>query len=287
MATLAAMWRGLPVVPRAILTGLAVSSAGTVPWVVLAGLNSKLVPTLPWSAAVMSCYLWLYWRWLKGSGWPRTSAPARRTDLHAGVLSGRLWRWSLLALALGFGSVISIFVVVSRLIRIGFRPLPDVSAYPLASVIGALITSALVAGVVEEAAFRGFMQGPIERRHGPRVAAFIVAIVFSLTHLTHGFLPAYLLANAAASVALSAVVSLAGSIRPGIVIHAASDILVPFWMWSRRGHAPAPLVWELGPDGAFWLQGLLAVLAAGTTVWAYRRLAVVARSEEEARPLRP
>lgn len=247
METLAAMWRGLPVIPKAIFIGLVVSGAGTLPWVVLAGLNFKLLPSLPWSAAVMGCYLWLYWRYLNGWGWPHGTAVTRRADLRAHPLSGRLWRSSLLALMLGFGSVISIFLVVSRLVRVGFRPVPDVSAYPLPSVVGALLTTAVVAGVVEEAGFRGFMQAEIERRHGPRIAAWIVAIVFSLTHLTHGFLPAYLLANAAASFALSAAVSRVGSIRPGIVVHAASDVLIPFWMWSRRTHAPAPLIWQSGP----------------------------------------
>ena len=41
----------------------------------------------------------------------------------------------------------------------------------------------LDAGVLEEAAFRGYMQAPIERRHGPLVGMGVVAVVFTLAHL--------------------------------------------------------------------------------------------------------
>jgi membrane protease YdiL (CAAX protease family) len=36
-----------------------------------------------------------------------------------------------------------------------------------------VILSTLVAGVVEETAFRGYVQGGIERRHGPVVAILV------------------------------------------------------------------------------------------------------------------
>jgi membrane protease YdiL (CAAX protease family) len=45
--------------------------------------------------------------------------------------------------------------------------------------------SALVAGFCEEAAFRGYMQGPIERRYGPVVAILATGIAFGFAHLSH------------------------------------------------------------------------------------------------------
>lgn len=40
-----------------------------------------------------------------------------------------------------------------------------------------------VAGIVEEAAFRGYMQAPIERRDGLVVAILITGSMFALAHL--------------------------------------------------------------------------------------------------------
>ena len=45
--------------------------------------------------------------------------------------------------------------------------------------------ASIVAGVVEEASFRGYMQGPIERRHGPVVAILVTGSVFGFAHFTH------------------------------------------------------------------------------------------------------
>jgi membrane protease YdiL (CAAX protease family) len=264
-----------------VLAGFAVAMAGTLPWVVLAGLNSRLAPAVPWAAPVMAGYLWLFWRYLSGRGWPQSTADTRRERLRAGALAPRVWAWSLLATGLGFAGVIAVFLVVARLVRVGIRPPPEVSGFPVHSLIVALVMSAIVAGLVEEAAFRGYMQTPIERRHGRLVAALVVAVVFGLMHLTHGFLPVYLLANAAVSVVLSLVVSLTGSIRPGIVVHTASDIVVPVWMWTQRGHAAPPLVWQSGPDASFWIRCAAAAFIGGATVWAFQQLARAVGAPEE------
>jgi hypothetical protein len=40
-----------------------------------------------------------------------------------------------------------------------------------------------VAGIIEESAFRGYMQGPIERRYGLLVAILITGTMFAIVHL--------------------------------------------------------------------------------------------------------
>jgi membrane protease YdiL (CAAX protease family) len=43
--------------------------------------------------------------------------------------------------------------------------------------------SAPIAGIVEEAAFRGYMQRPIEQAHGIGLAILITGTMFALVHL--------------------------------------------------------------------------------------------------------
>ena len=58
------IWRRLPVVVRAVLTGVAAAVAGTVSWTLLVSANTRHQPALPWAAPVMAAYLLVYWRYL-------------------------------------------------------------------------------------------------------------------------------------------------------------------------------------------------------------------------------
>src|SRR5262249_15138449 len=90
-------WQRLPVIVRAVIGGIVILYIREVPWTgiaghaFLAGLNLRLLPSLPWSILPMSWYLWLYWNYLNGWGWPRTNAQARRLNLRAYGLSAETW----------------------------------------------------------------------------------------------------------------------------------------------------------------------------------------------------
>ena len=133
--------------------------------------------------------------------------------------------------------------------------------------------SAMVAGISEEAGFRGYMQGPLERRYGPAMGIAITSIVFGLAHLSHGtFLPAILF-----DIGWGAFYGLltywSGSIVPAIVLHSCADALEFAAAWKLRRTAPAPVVWVSGPDRLLWFSCVLAVLLGSASVWAFRRLA--------------
>jgi hypothetical protein len=156
----------------------------------------------------------------------------------------------------------------------------DLDRYPLALVLTGLVMTAVVAAVTEEAGFRGYMQSALDRRLGPAASTTLVAAVFGLIHLSHGFAPEGLLINAAASVILSLTARWTGSIRPGIVVHAASDILVPLYAWACRGTAASPAAPPHGPDAFFLAQCAAGVAFVALTAWSYRRLARVTRGAE-------
>ena len=133
--------------------------------------------------------------------------------------------------------------------------------------------SAMVAGIGEEAGFRGYMQEPLERRYGPAMGIAITSIVFGLAHLSHGaFLPAILF-----DIGWGALYGLltyrSGSIVPAIVLHSSADALEFITTWKFSPATPAPLVWVSGPDALLWFNCVLVVLLGSASVWAFRRLA--------------
>ena len=79
MITALALWRRLPVVVRAVVSGWLVTTVGTGLWVLLSLANQKYFRALPWALLPTAGYLWLFWRYLRGDGWPRASVgrPAR------------------------------------------------------------------------------------------------------------------------------------------------------------------------------------------------------------------
>ena len=51
----------------------------------------------------------------------------------------------------------------------------------------AVVVAAVSAGICEETGFRGYMQLPIEQRHGARVAILISSLFFTAVHFTKGW----------------------------------------------------------------------------------------------------
>ncbi|MGH7939039.1 MAG: lysostaphin resistance A-like protein [Chthoniobacterales bacterium] len=147
-----------------------------------------------------------------------------------------------------------------------------------------LLMSAIVAGVAEEAAYRGYLQGPIERRHGPLVAILLTGLLFGFAHFTHpkvglSLLPSYLLIAAV----YGALAWLTNSIFPSLVLHALGNFLGGLGLLFPHNGVPKPRpalppsVWQSGVDRSFWLSCLTFLLLAGITIWAYAALARVSR----------
>src|SRR5262245_10413913 len=72
----------LPVIVRAIIAGLAVASAGTVPWALLSVANGRFLVSVPWAIVPASLWLWLLWRYLGGAGRPTSTSSLRRNALR-------------------------------------------------------------------------------------------------------------------------------------------------------------------------------------------------------------
>ena len=288
------LWQRLPVVVRAVLAGAALTTVGTVPWALLASANLRYLPAVPWALVPAALHLWLFWRWARGDGWPRSTAAARRATLRANALPDDVWAAALLAGMLGLGAVLLVGEVTSRLAPFREAGLSGLERAPTVTVLFLLVMGALVAGVVEETAFRGYLQRPIERRHGPAVAILVTGVVFGLAHFTHAevtaaYLPYYL----AVAAVYGGLAWLTDSILPGLVLHAGGNLLLGLFTVLGRGAAtspapaPAPTVWETGPDAAFWGAVVGLVVVGAAAVSAFAALAGLTRGTRAAREPAP
>jgi membrane protease YdiL (CAAX protease family) len=146
-------------------------------------------------------------------------------------------------------------------------------------VLTLLFAAAPIAGLVEESAFRGYMQGSLERVLGLTAAILISGTMFAIAHLDFTLVlwPYYL----AVSAIYGTVTYLTNSIRPAVVLHTAGNTYSNLDLWLH-GHAEwqapsggASMVWETGLDQTFVL-GVAALVAVSTMmIWSYTRLARV------------
>jgi membrane protease YdiL (CAAX protease family) len=207
-----------------------IAFAGAGAWVVLARLNATSRPDLPWAAGAMAVYLIALMLWLNGVGPPRASATTRRELL-------RLWPpqraderrvdgLSTTALVLLLAALTVVWIGIGRL-----TPVPDLSAYPTTIYRWSLfVMSPVVAGVIEEAAFRGYMQRGLERVD-PRNAVWMTSLVFVVSHITHGLDALFFLGPGifAASMLYGYLALRTGTILPGMVIHVIGDLAYTYF----------------------------------------------------------
>jgi len=208
-----------------ILTGLLIASAGLVPWTLLAQVNARVRPDLPWAAVTSLAYLGLLLMWLNGSGPPRRTAGRRRQRLRlwprtksdeedtSGVTVG--------ALVALLGLVYVLWIMLGR-----SSAIPDLSAFPTTSYRWSMfMMGGVTAGVVEEAAFRGYMQTGIER-HDRGNALWITSLVFVALHISQGIGAILLLGPGlfVASMLYGMLARRTGTILPGIAIHITGDL---------------------------------------------------------------
>ena len=280
------LWRRLPVIIRAVLTGGAVAAAGILPWAFFVSLNQKWLISVPWAVLPTALFLWLFWRYLQGAAWPRSTMEARRSGLRANSLSSDVWGMALFAGVLGLTALLPFLGILSRLVRLPAESQPIVvpPQMPFVTVFLLLLMASVVAGVVEEAAFRGYMQGAIERRHGPVVAILVSGAVFGLGHFTHHpdsvlpMMPFYL----AVAAIYGGLAYLTNSILPGLVLHAGGDVFSLTRLWAtgqpewQTSSTPPTLIWETGTDPAFWGYLAAFIFLGAAAVWAYASLASAA-----------
>lgn len=213
-----------------LLMGLSISAIGTLSWVALIRLNARERPDWPWAAAATMGLLVVMLMWLSGRGWPGSTSAFRRFHLRLWRPQPGAWSGDGLATILSLSGAMVGLSVVYVLMGASREP-ADLSSYPTTAIrFSALLMAPLVAGVVEEMAFRGYMQSHLERI-GPTFAIVVTSVAFTLLHANHGL--AYLLALAPglflASVVYGYLALHSGSILPGMALHFAGDLAFSYF----------------------------------------------------------
>jgi membrane protease YdiL (CAAX protease family) len=164
-----------------------------------------------------------------------------------------------------------LWIVLHRLVPTPGNPLADFSRLPPLTVAVSLVTAAISGGVSEEAGFRGYFQGALERRGLGPLAILIVALVMAPIHAqTQGFVWPNLVFYLLVDGMLGALAYVTGSIRPGIVVHAFGLFVFFALVWP--GDAHRQLIWKSGPDAAFWACAGGTALFAALGALAFARL---------------
>lgn len=228
--TLHRLWLRLPAIMRAIVVAMLILGVGQMPPGVFLLVGLRLTPDVPWFFLATVLWLYLFWSWLNGRWWPASTSGIRREYLRADRPRGRVWWWSLVAGGLGMVSVLSVALLtglVARLPRAAYDAPFDLGPFPAYTVVAFFASIALTAGVVEEAAFRGYMISIVQRRHGWPIAILAAAVLFWLVHLSHAyatlaFVPFFM----AYSALHGALVYLSRSILPSVMVHALGDLTI-------------------------------------------------------------
>lgn len=252
----------VPVIVRAVGVGLVIGLVAANVWPLL-----LLKLGMPVAAAAEALFLALYVWWAAGGGPPKRWRTARAGNFRVRALSGAEWFWGLVAAVFFAATVHAAMVVLFRLV-----PFPAEAfhrGYDFAKIIPdvrmqwlAVIVSAASAGICEETGFRGYMQRPIELRHGALAAILISSLFFMLLHLNKdwaliGMVPivfgAGLLLGLLAWASRSLVFCMIG--------HTIMDIgLFAYWWTQIAGTFSQRPISETGMDQSFYVEcGVLAV----------------------------
>jgi membrane protease YdiL (CAAX protease family) len=245
-----AAWDWLPVIVRAIVLGWVLLTIGsTVTFLPLLG-NLKFHPEIPWAFPITLVILALYWAYFSGWGPPAGTRDARKRLARASLPSARIWRAAIPAIVFGIIALVAMRLLLPSLLPVRAPSVSiSLSSYPLPTIIGALLSIAVIAAVTEEIAFRGYMQKPLEEAYGIIPAVLIVGIMFWVAHFNHDITITHLPFQMSASIALGLLVYLTRSLIPAMIAHGAADILLqpayffrhPEFVWKALSARP---VWE-------------------------------------------
>jgi membrane protease YdiL (CAAX protease family) len=254
------------VIVRAIVGGLLVGMIPANVWLVFLVVLKLPVPI---AVAAELLFLALYVWWARGGGPPRRLQAVRADYFRVRSLSGAQWFWGMVAAISWAGTVHSAIALLFRFVpypAAAFRQGYDISYVPTRQLQYLVcVISALSAGVCEEIGFRGYMQRPIEERHGALVAILVSSVLFTLLHLTKGWaLLGMVPIVFGAGLLLGTLARAAGTLWFGILGHWLMDIgLFLFWWTQVAGTFDQLPISQTSVDRAFiWECALFAAALA-------------------------
>ena len=227
----------IPIWIKAIFFGFIILEFGTKLLSIIALANIKRSPNIPWSFPLMAIVLFLVWKYLDGKGIPKSTQKNRHLWMRANALALKQRKWSWIS-AILLGAAILVFIILgAQLMDVPsgqINQIERISVYPFWTILSLIIMTSLVAGIMEEISFRGYMQKPMEIRYGPKKAILIVALFFTLLHLPNATItPQLIPIFFVGSIGWGVLAYLTNSIIPGIVMHCIVDLISYLWIWRN------------------------------------------------------
>ncbi len=269
------IWNKVPAVIKAIIIGFLIQIIGVMPLFFLISKNIKIQPTIPWALAVGLIYIWLFWSFVSGKGKPFPSSPSRKRLSRSNLMRPNVKKWAYISgvpfsITLIAFSFLGYFLAVVPLQQV--QLLTALKSIPILTSISLIFLVALVTGVVEETALRGYMQKIIEERYTPLVAILFVAFVFTSIHfLPLPVWPLFILG----SIGWGYLAYFSNSIIPGIIFHTIIDFVGFLWGMQNIDKLKEILKYNIFVDGVtnqFILIALTALIFALITILSFNRL---------------
>ncbi len=272
------LWKKIPLILRSVLLGFVISTLGIVSWQVVA----TIIP-MPWSIILMLGLLWVFIKYFSGGGFPVSTKAFRRENFRKTNLSSKTWSIAIVGALLIVLIEQSGLVVTFRLMQFPaenfLTEYSFLQTVPIWMAWLVIIMISMVAGICEEVGFRGYMQGPIEKKYGPLVAIVITSVVFVLVHLHQAWSGPIIIHIFAISALFGALAYYSGSLIPGIIGHIIMDVFnFSFW-WSDLGSQfnRVPIS-TTGIDLHFILWCVILVVGILLFVRSMRRLKIMGKS---------
>jgi membrane protease YdiL (CAAX protease family) len=263
----------IPIIIRAVFGGVLIGMIAANVWPIL-----LLKIGMPTAAGAEIVFLAIYGWWAAGGGPPARFKSLREDYFRVRSLTIAQWFWGVIA-AISFAATVHAAIVL--LFR--FVPFPTAAfhqGYDFSFMASrstqwlACIISALSAGVCEETGFRGYMQRPIENRHGPVVAILISSIFFMLIHLTKdwaliGMVPIVF----GAGLLLGILARASGTLAFCMLGHWIMDIgLFAYWWTQIAGTFTQRPISQVGIEASFIIECVVFALALFLVLTATARL---------------
>lgn len=281
MGRIAQLWQRIPIVIRAVVGGLFVQIVGFAVLIATIPFNFRVWPQVPWALLPLGLALWAYWSYFGGHGRPRATAAARRHLRRSNPVPRRLRVPVIVA-----GSLFSMSLFSIGILQYSLKEMPPealglatgLSQLPLWTSIPLAIAVAFFVGVGEELSFRGYMQVPIEDRHGPTLGLIVPALVFAASH---GIDPVIFPIFFVVSIGWSFLAWRVNSIRPGIVFHTLIDSASFCWVIFNLEGLQRIMEYSLIDQGMTSGYRLLVVVAFVLSLATLAAFAVLHRTAQK------
>ena len=263
----------------AAIVGLLITAYGQGVWGLLVLANLRFHPELPWASLVMAILLAILILYLAGFGWPHRTSAARRRLLRWNSIPLPVFGWAVLTGILADVALGGVWIAMSDLVHMPAGATPKMSGIPLWTVLSFLVVGSLAAPISEEAAFRGYAQGMLERAWAWAPAAIIgSSLLFAAAHFLQGLSAPKLSLYFLAGLIFGMLAYLTNSLYAAMVVHCIADLegFLVLWPHDARPHA---LVTAGGHDPLFLPAAAAVAIFAPLSVFAFIRLAHMRRHE--------